>query len=342
MEPAKICNPAKDNTVDREQAMRYWLAHDCAIQATASEPMDADASLRRYFRIRHQGQTFVVMDAPPPLENCRPFIAISHALRNLGLNAPEVIAADVTQGFLLLTDFGNATYLTALHQTNADGLYTLALHALATLSTCSPHLADHVVPPFTAQWMWQEWIWFKEWFIQQYLGLALPTNIETIEVSYGHLVQSAVTQPQVFMHRDYHSANLMLLPEGQVGLLDFQDAFIGPLTYDLASLLRDAYIAWPAEQVQRWACYYFDLWQERWGRPDIDQRTFLYWFDLMSLQRSLKALMTFARKHVRDQDPRYLQHVPRTFGYVLDISQRYPEYSALHDYLRTIFVGLQV
>jgi N-acetylmuramate 1-kinase len=182
--------------------------------------------------------------------------------------------------------------------------------------------------------MLKEWAWHKEWVLDKFLGLSSPLAEKSLDACYELLVESAVTQPQVFMHRDYHSANLMVLPEGKVGILDFQDAFIGPVTYDLVSLLRDCYIDWPRERVRSWALFYLQTLHDKGLLSHVDDQEFLRWFDLMGMQRHLKALLTFARKHVRDHQSHYLDHIPRTLGYLLNVSQHYPEFTRLHDYLR--------
>lgn len=319
---------------DRQEALTQWLSHTCDLPATALEVMQGDASFRRYFRLRTQDQSFVVMDAPPPQENCRPFVAIANALRDAGLQAPNIIQADVERGFLLLTDFGDATYLKTLNTENADPLYRRALKTLAQLQHCREVKGVHI-PPFTSDFMMKEWMWHKEWFLEKLLGLSFAREEKELDVCYARVVAEAVSQPQVFMHRDYHSANLMVLPDGGVGMLDFQDAFIGPITYDLVSLLRDCYIDWPESQVNDWVLAYWEMLQPFHIAGLSDQQTFLRWFDWMGIQRHLKALLTFARKHVRDQQSQYLTFIPRTLHYLLQVSARYPELSALHHYLDT-------
>ncbi|VVC75055.1 hypothetical protein AQUSIP_03300 [Aquicella siphonis] len=333
MESAQSLKIAESNLIERRQALEDWLKSACGLYDISLQPMPGDASLRRYFRLQAQERSFVVMDAPPPQENVRPFAAISRALRGMGLQTPEIFQADNEQGFLLLTDFGDATYLRTLHAGNAGVLYQRALDALAVLQSCRL-VSGHAIPPFTADFMWKEWAWHKEWVMEKLLGLALGHAESALDACYRHIVETASAQPQVFMHRDYHSANLMVLESGETGILDFQDAFIGPVTYDLVSLLRDCYIDWPDAQVQTLALCYAEKLQALDATTRVSRQDFLYWFDLMGLQRHLKALLTFARKHVRDHQPRYLEFVPRTMHYLLNVSQRYPELSALHVYLR--------
>lgn len=315
---------------ERQKNLEAWLK-SCVQSLMSIETMPGDASFRRYFRVHSKTTSWVAMDAPPPRENCRPYIAIAKALRAMGLQTPDIIEADVERGFLLLTDFGDMTYLKALNTKNADLLYGCALNALSILQGC-PVVPHHVLPFFTAEFMQQEWAWHKEWFLDKLLGLSLAQEEKALDVAFTHLVEIAIQQPQVFMHRDYHSANLMVAPKGDIGILDFQDAFIGPLTYDLVSLLRDCYIDWPEERVKNWALQYWQLLTDKGVLVNVDQTTFLRWFDWMGVERHLKALFTFARKAVRDNQPQYLRHVTRTLNYLLQVTRRYPELSALYDF----------
>ena len=321
------------NVTDRTRLLEQWLQTVLNGQPIAIKALPGDASFRRYFRITAGADSFIAMDAAPPQENCRPFVAIAQALRNINLSAPEIIAANVEMGFLLLTDFGDQTYLKALTSQNADQCYVRALSALAVLQSCK-EVEGLTVPPFTFVFMQQEWAWHKEWFLEKLLNLNFTAEEAALDQCFNVIATSAVNQPQVFMHRDYHSANLMLLPNNEVGILDFQDAFMGPVTYDLVSLLRDCYIDWPAEQVEAWAFSYLQKLQAQNLLTDVDKQTFLRWFDLMGLERHLKALFTFARKHVRDQQPQYLKHIPRTLNYIITVSQSYPALAPLHQFMR--------
>ena len=324
------------NLIERSEALAAWVKSCHAFQLASMQAMPGDASFRRYFRVTTTNGSFVAMDAPPPRENCRPFVAIANALRSMKLHAPEIIAADLDKGFLLLTDFGDATYLKTSREENANQLYYAALDALLVLQTCQ-QVDGFTIPAFTAEFMQQEWAWHKEWFLDKLLGLTLSLQQEqTLDNCMSAVIESAATQPQVFMHRDFHSANLMVLPKNQVGILDFQDAFIGPLTYDLASLLRDCYIDWPDAQVTAWALRYWKQWQEVNALQNVSDQAFLRWFDWMGIERHIKALFTFARKRVRDHQASYLQHIPRTLNYIIHISSRYPELAPLHDYYQQI------
>lgn len=320
----------------RQDALKQWLRECCKLPACTLQPLAGDASFRRYFRITQPNCSYIAMDAPPLRESCASFVAISQGLQALGLHTPTVFASDLTQGFLLLSDFGDRLYLKELNQANAKPLYTKALDALAILQSCR-HIEGMTIPLFTFAFMRQELELFKEWFLHHYLEIAISPATETaLADCFDFLVTSAVNQPQVFMHRDFHSANLMLLPDGEVGILDFQDAFIGPVTYDVVSLLRDCYIAWPDAFVKEMVLYY----RSQIALP-VSETEFLIWFDLMGLQRHLKALLTFSRKCKRDHDDRYLKHIPRTVNYILRVSERYPECQALYQLMSEIAVCAQ-
>lgn len=311
--------------------LSIWVTQHSPSPVRLMEPIQGDASFRQYYRIYTDKGSYIAMDASHALSSCSPFIAIDHALHEMGLAVPQIIASDISHGFLLLSDFGDQSYLKVLNKNNADRLYETALSALSVLQQCR-HVDGMTVPPFTIEFMMQEWAWHKEWFLQKWLGLELGTLEKVLDQTYALIAQSASAQPQVFMHRDYHAGNLMLLPNDDVGILDFQDAFIGPVTYDLVSLLRDCYIAWPEEYVLDWVMLYWQMLQSTDVLIGVSEQTFLRWFDLMGIQRHLKALMTFSRKSVRDNTDHYLQFIPRTLNYILTVSQHYPELSVLHDY----------
>jgi N-acetylmuramate 1-kinase len=316
---------------ERKTMLMHWLKETCQLTIASMVPLRRDASFRHYYRVHTATMTYVVMDAPPIHEPCRPFVAIAQALRTHGLHTPEIVAMDLEQGFLLLSDLGDDLYLDQLNAANADQLYHRSLDALALLQTCSK-IVDYTLPLFTAEWMWQEWAWFNQWVIERWLGCRPDP---TLEVCFAFIVESVISQPTVFIHRDFHSANLMVLAN-DVGILDFQDACVGPVTYDLVSLLRDCYISWPEERVIGWVGSYQRRLQQLGQLTHITAAEFLRWFDLMGIERHLKALFTFARKYVRDHESRYLRHIPRTLRYLLQVSSAYPELARLHDYLRTV------
>ncbi|MES2218187.1 MAG: phosphotransferase [Pseudomonadota bacterium] len=312
----------------RQQQLQHWLQTVCQLPPYTLETMRSDASFRRYFRVNVAGRSYVVMDAPPEREtNTLAFVTLARALRAKGVTVPDVIVEDVAQGFLLLTDFGDSLYLNELTSVNVDKLYGLAMTALARLQACG----ELNLAAFSAEFMYKELQTSKEWFLQKHLALELSAATEKMLADYFYfLAEVSAAQPQVFMHRDYQSGNLLVLPDEQVGILDFQDAFVGPLTYDLVSLLRDCYIAWPEAWVTRWALQYKNSIPALSAERD---EVFLKWFDIMGMQRHLKALLTFTRKFHRDGNANYLQHLPRTLNYVLATTQRYPEAAAFHEFL---------
>jgi len=295
-------------------------------------PASTDASFRRYFRVHRGEETWVVMDAPPEKEDCRPFLARAKEFRSIGLNVPEVFEADLGRGFLLLSDLGNKQYLPNLSLDTADRLYGDALAALCTLQACG---SIETIPPYNAKLLQFELSLFHDWYLQRHLGILLSEDAEsTLKGAFSHLISSALEQPVVCVHRDYHSRNLMVTEKHNPGVLDFQDAVAGPVTYDLVSLLRDCYIAWPVDRVQDWVLGYHDLALQAGILRKEDPEQFLGWFDKMGIQRHLKAIGIFARLKHRDGKPGYLGDIPRTFGYVLEVSSRYPELATFHAWLQ--------
>lgn len=307
-----------------QNPLENWLKETLGLQSYSLHALPMDASFRQYFRVRFNDQSYVLMDASRDQSSLKPYIAISHALRDLGLNTPEILVSDLNHGFLLISDFGDQLFQQALTHANTEFLYNQALQALSILQKLTS-VDGWALPHFTAEVMFQELILFKQWFLEKHLSISLPEQKEQALLQFFHFLADACSQqPTVFMHRDYHSANLMLLPNNEIGILDFQDAFIGPVTYDLVSLIRDCYQTLPAEKVGEFALRYRDQ-----IKLNVSDAVFLNWLDLMGLQRHLKALLTFSRKYRRDQNDRYLQHIPRTLNYILTTSQRYPECATL-------------
>ncbi|MFA7095693.1 MAG: phosphotransferase [Gammaproteobacteria bacterium] len=321
---------------ERLEQLTCWVGDRLGRRDFEIAPASADASFRRYFRVRHGGDSLIVMDAPPAREDCRPYIAVARALFDLGLNVPEVLEADLEQGFLLLSDLGSRMYLSELNEETAERLYGDALGALLTLQACGP--ADETaLPPYDRALLRREMELFREWYLGKHLGIALDAQANSLlDRAFEVLENSALEQPRVCVHRDYHSRNLMVTTRNNPGILDFQDAVVGPVTYDLVSLLRDCYIAWPRAQVEEWALGYRDLAIQSGVLREEHEAPFLRWFDLMGVQRHLKATGIFARLNYRDHKPNYLPDIPRTMGYVLDVSGRYPELQELHGFLMRV------
>ena len=313
---------------EREQNLLAWLH---ARTGTHHElvPASNDASFRRYFRIQTDGTTRIVMDAPPPQEDCRPFVHVANLLHTAGMHAPEIIASNVDEGFLLLSDLGSTTYLDILSEDNVDRLYGDAIAALARLQArVDPVSAG--LPDYDAELLGLELSLFKDWYLQRHLGMTLDAGQDAVLTATNRLlIDNALAQPRVCVHRDYHSRNLMFTEQHNPGVLDFQDAVIGPVTYDLVSLLRDCYVAWPRERVEEWARNYYRIAVDSGivNEDRVSEVQFLRHFDLMGVQRHLKAIGIFARLLHRDGKDGYIQDIPRTMAYVKDVGGRYPELS---------------
>jgi len=317
---------------DRLEQLKRWLESELEFSDYTLAPASSDASFRRYFRVMHDGASFIVMDAPPDREDSRPFIRVAKQLFDAGLNAPEVLDEDLQQGFLLLSDLGSSPYLGALNEAGVERMYGDALGALASIQTC----ACDGLPPYDRALLLREMELFREWLVGKHLGIALSdAQHAMLDSAFALLADNALAQPRVFVHRDYHSRNLMVTARNNPGILDFQDAVCGPVTYDLVSLLRDCYIAWPRACVEAWALGYQEL-ALQCGilrEEHEDPAQFLRWFDLMGVQRHLKAAGIFARLNHRDGKPGYLNDIPRTLGYVIDVARRHGEIAGLGEFI---------
>lgn len=312
-------------TDQRLEQLHQWLktvlAHDEFEITVAS----ADASFRRYFRVRYDGISRIAMDAPPDKEDCRPYLKVAQAFFQMGMHVPEIYQQDLTQGFLLLSDFGSTCYLEKLSDESADHLYADAMNALLSLQT-NPKPEGISFPEYDEALLRREMELFPEWFLGRHLGFSLSKRQRTLLDSvFNLLINEALQQDKVWVHRDYHSRNLMLIEEKNPGVIDFQDAVNGPVTYDLVSLLRDCYISWPQKRIESWVQHYLTQLQARGICSGISFDTFMRWFDLMGMQRHLKAIGIFARLNYRDNKPNYLPDVPRTLQYVEDVCKKYSE-----------------
>lgn len=315
----------------RLEALKQWLTKELGFSDYQLAPASADASFRRYFRVTHDGTSHIVMDAPPEKENCQPFIHLSGILDSLGLHVPVIQQKDLKQGFLLLTDLGSRVYLDNLDTDSVDRLYGDAINALLHMQTYQ----GNNIPDYTQALLLNEMELFREWYLGKHLQLSLAASQQAIlDQVFAFLADTALTQPRVLVHRDYHSRNLMVCEDNNPGILDFQDAVIGPVTYDLVSLLRDCYISWPLAKVEAWVAAYHQQAEQSGVLSGIDLAKFMYWFDLMGIQRHLKATGIFARLNYRDGKPGYLNDIPRTLGYVKTVAAKYSEldaFSALLD-----------
>lgn len=311
----------------RALAFERWLAglpREWGLDAATLRPASADASFRRYLRLDSAQGPRIVMDAPPERENCRPFVQVAALLRGAGLNAPAVLHWDEAQGFMLLDDLGSTTYLAALagrDATRAAPLYRDALDALVKLQGIA---AEGRVPAYDRALLRHELQLFPDWYVARHCGHALDAAGQArLEACFDLILDACVAQPAVLVHRDYHSRNLMLTEQRNPGVLDFQDAVRGPVTYDLASLLRDAYVEWDEEVQLDWAVRYWERARKAGLPVDADFGAFWRDFEWMGLQRHLKVLGIFARLCHRDGKDGYLKDLPLVWRYAHRVTMRY-------------------
>jgi aminoglycoside/choline kinase family phosphotransferase len=317
----------------RDEQRDTWLAAVLDGRVARVEPSSGDASFRRYFRV-HCGPspsaaTRILMDAPPAREDCRPFVHVARLLADAGLHVPQVLAADLERGFLLLSDLGDRLYLDSLDDANAnaDALYADAIDALVAMQSRADAAS---LAPYDADRLHAEMQLFPHWFLDRHLGLDTGGRTGAVLAqSFALLTDTALAQPTVFVHRDYHSRNLMHVPEHNPGVLDFQDAVRGPVSYDLVSLLRDVYVRWPEPRVEAWMVRYHGRATAAGVLCGVDLPAFRRWFDLMGVQRHLKIAGIFARLNYRDGKSRYLDDIGLTLRYLVEITSRHDELSPL-------------
>lgn len=317
--------------MERLQALQDWAARQLGGESLDIAPASADASFRRYFRVTAKGRDYIVMDAPPAHEDCRPFIAVARLFADAGVNVPEVLAQDLDRGFLLLTDLGNTTYLSALddaasNQDVARELYLASNDALIRIQQAS---RPGVLPDYDRALLTRELMLFPEWYVAKHLGIAMKDEQKAIlETVFGRILANNLAQPQVYVHRDWHSRNLMV-SEPNPGILDFQDAVYGPITYDLASIYRDAYIQWDEEQQLDWVIRYWE--KARVAHLPVREDFGEFWrdFEWMGAQRQIKVLGIFARLYHRDGKDGYLKDMPRVMHYLRKTCERYDELKPL-------------
>lgn len=322
----------------RYKPMKQWLDSLGYHHYTLS-PASADASFRSYHRLVSGNLSQIVMDAPPQQESCDEFIAVSAKLLSAGLSAPAVLEKNLEQGFLLLTDFGSTDYLSVLNEQTEAALYRDALAAVLQMQT---KIETDDLPLYDRELLNREMDLFHDWFLQQQLKISLTESQQQCWQSVKQrLVENALEQPQVFVHRDYHSRNLMKLDKGNPGILDFQDAVKGPVTYDLVSLLRDCYIAWSPQRVEQLLRGYY---QEGLTNRliDVEFERFLRWFNLMGVQRHLKAIGIFCRLNLRDGKAGFLRDIPRTLNYIQQVCAEEPAMADLHKLIHELNLGRQV
>lgn len=310
----------------RQQQIKTWLHSKFPDSAFNISPASADASFRRYFRATFTDHTLIVMDAPPKNEDCRPFIHIAQLFGTAGVHVPQVLAQDLEQGFLLLTDLGNTTYLQALNPDNARELYGAATDALITIQLTS---REFELPPYDQALLMREMYLFPEWYVAKHLQVTLDDKQNAaLETVFQRIVQNNLAQPRVFVHRDYHSRNLMVSTPNP-GILDFQDAVYGPITYDLASLFKDAYIHWEEAEVLDWLIRYWEKARKSGLPVHNDFSDFFRDYEWMGVQRHLKVLGIFARLYHRDNKDGYLKDLPLVMDYLRRACERYVDLKPL-------------
>ena len=325
---APMTAPPSQNTEQdaRLERARGWVNDTTGIGDTSCKAIAGDASHRRYFRLSRGERSWVLMDAPPGKEDIEPFVKVAARLLNAGVRVPRVLQQDRSLGFLLLEDLGDTLLRDVLTDSNVEDWVQKVCTLLDALAS---EVEPAGLPSYDRARLVKEMELFPRWYLSRHRDINWDDEgADAWESTTTELVSSALEQPRCFVHRDFHSCNLMVLDEGSLGVIDFQDAVHGPLTYDLVSMIWDRYIAWPREQVENW----MDSFRER-VSPETDPVQWRRWCDLMGLQRNFKIVGIFARLHYRDGKDGYLDMIPQFWGYLQDVLPRYPEFSGLHDWL---------
>jgi aminoglycoside/choline kinase family phosphotransferase len=315
-----------DASDSRLALLTQWVLEDLGFAGSVIAPASVDASFRRYFRVTRGADSYIVMDAPPDKEDSAPFLKVARILGGMNLNVPIVLARDMHRGFLLLSDLGSRQYLDELPEPRAaDRLYADALAALRTMQTADAAISGDL-PRYDRALLMREMELMPEWFLRHHLEVTIDAQERSmLDELFASLVRAAAAQPAAFVHRDYHSRNLLVTAQDNPGILDFQDAVWGPVTYDLASLLKDCYIAWPPARVRAWVLEYREKLLEAGFALPGDAAEFMRWFDLIGLQRHIKVLGIFARLFYRDGKPQYLKDLPRVLDYARDTASNYAD-----------------
>lgn len=321
-------------TDTRLQQASAWLTNSLRLPVSSIKPLAGDASFRRYFRVHLPDICYVLMDAPPEKEDCHPFVAIDEQFINSGIHAPAIIAKDFEQGFLLLEDFGDQLFLSVVNQDNVDELYRLALRTLTRLQQIKAIL-HYKLPPFDTALMMREMMLFYDWFLVNKLEYQLqPQEITLIQETFAFIAAKITTFQYTCVHRDYHSRNLMILDSGDLGILDFQDAVWGPVTYDAISLLKDCYISWPRDKVIDLLGYYHQLLVSAGVIGDKTFSDFTLEFDWVGVQRHLKVIGIFSRLAIRDHKVGFLKDIPLAMRYLTEALNQFAELDEFNVWLR--------
>jgi len=323
----------------RLEAIKQWIRSDLGFKNFTIETASADASFRRYFRLcLDNDDSFIIMDAPPEKEDCKPFVTIARLLESAGVHAPHIYDFNAAQGFMRLADLGSTAYLDKINSINANALYSDAIQAIVQMQTIEAEL-----PAYDEALLQFEMSLFKDWFLEKHLNIYLDdAQCAVLDKTFKYLSNAALSQKQVFVHRDYHSRNLMIIENDTAnknpdvnnpdvnnpGVIDFQDAVQGSACYDLVSLIKDCYIAWPRDQLLHWIDTYLEFTPLAFQREE-----FIKSFDLMGLQRHIKVAGIFCRLNYRDAKSNYLNDIPLTLAYIFDAIDRYAELSEFKDLL---------
>jgi aminoglycoside/choline kinase family phosphotransferase len=313
----------------RKLQLTQWVRALYPNLADFSE-LTKDASPRRYFRFHANDKSYLAVDTPPMAEEIKKYINRQKIFVKLKILVPAIYHANVERGFLIIEDFGDGLLLSFPRKRESTYLYNLAFDPLYKLATYK----SGILPVYRLNRLVAESSLFTEWFCEKFLKVKV--NPHLFEHVYILLAAKILSQPFILIHKDYHSRNLILTPDEKLGVIDFQDAMMGPITYDIVSLLRDCYIDWPAAQILTWQKEYYMGLKERKLLYDIDFAQFIIWFDYMTMQRHLKTLGQFARFYLRDKNKRYLSSIPRTFGYICTVAEKYPEFADLKNFLATL------
>lgn len=316
-----------------------WLTNNLSLKVTSIEPASADASFRRYFRVKITPgcsktlpHTFIAMDSPPEYEDNALFVRCTDVLKRCGLHVPTIFEKNLSQGFLAISDLGTQVFQNSLNEKSADQLYGDAMQSLLKMQS-NANLND--APKYNAQKLGDEIQLFEDWYIQHYHQISLNTQEQSaLKQAQQLLISNALEQPQVLVHRDYHCRNLLVTTDNNPGIIDYQDMLIGPITYDLVSLFKDCYIQWPTTKTHQW----IDKFQQHSLVMGIhgcaDKNQWRRWFDLMGIQRHLKVLGIFSRLYFRDNKDQYLNDIPLTYEYLINTSEQYVELQGLTDILK--------
>jgi len=350
----------------RLEVLQQWLCENFSVDAIKLFPITGDAGFRCYYRFNLEEQTFIAVDAPPDKSNNAAFVAVQKILNKKGLHVPKIIALNLEKGFFCLSDLGDKLFLETIAEaetnveqeaikkakdsafksdnepvnTNKESLCSLYQKAIDLLPIIASSLIENEnedkLPDFDQPFIKTELSIFNEWLLQKHLNIHLSENeVIGLEQCFNFLVVNALEQPQVFMHRDYHSRNLMMLAEGGLGIIDFQDAVKGPITYDVVSLLRDCYQEIPDEKITQLFTYFTQLMSSHYQFDHITKQQWRKWFDLTGLQRHIKIAGIFSRLYYRDNKDGYMKDIPLALKYILEISQQYPELSPLHQLVKS-------